>query len=96
LSSAALVESANGRLVLCRCGDLKVWHRVVYSSENSQHLTDWYTPSHVLHGVGFYFARLLRRQHRQFVADIVAMMFGFWLARKAPMWASVALFVALR
>ena len=29
------------------------------------------------------------------VADIVAMMLGFWIARKAPAWVSVLVFVAV-
>jgi hypothetical protein len=139
IAAAALAELAMGRVPWCKCGYIKLWHGVVHSSENSQHISDWYTFTHIVHGICFYAllwliaprsawdARLVVavaleagwevlentpmviNRYRaatialdyygdsviNSVADIVAMMSGFWMARRFPIVVTVLLFLGL-
>ena len=139
LGSAAAILFAMGRNPICTCGAIDLWVGSRNSPRTSQMLADWYSLSHIVHGLLFYaalwlVARRLDVGWRFLVAlfieaswevientpmvidryrattaalgytgdsvvnslsDILMMALGFLLARKLPLWAAIALMVAL-
>jgi len=75
---AAILLRLEGRLWICSCGTFQLWSGNICSSDNSQHLLDPYSLTHLLHGFLFFWlvtllVRLLLKRLRpawQFVLAI--------------------------
>ncbi len=72
LIAAVVLLRSQGRLWICACGQVYVWVSNVWSSDNSQHLFDPYSFSHVLHGIVFFWALI-------WLAPRLPLLWRLWL-----------------
>ena len=54
MALTAVMLFAMGREPICECGEVWLWSGDIVSANNSQHLLDPYSFTHVEHGFGFY------------------------------------------
>ena len=80
VAAQAVALHVMGQPLICTNGTVKLWHGVVYSSENSQHISDWYSFSHVIHGFLFYGLTwaIFRRSSMGFRLVVALLLEGGW------------------
>lgn len=54
LATTAAILHSLGRVFFCTCGRVRIWAGGVHTPDNSQQLSDWYSFSHVIHGMIFF------------------------------------------
>ncbi|MEZ4663085.1 MAG: DUF2585 family protein [Caldilineaceae bacterium] len=54
LALAAFLLDQQGRLWICQCGRVDLWAGDIWSEDNSQHILDPYSFTHILHGFIFF------------------------------------------
>ncbi|WP_454748876.1 DUF2585 domain-containing protein [Ciceribacter selenitireducens] len=59
-----------GRIPICECGYVKLFEPGVNTAGNSQHISDWYTPSHIIHGFLFYWLAIVALPRASFGARL--------------------------
>ncbi|MHB0951638.1 MAG: DUF2585 domain-containing protein [Allorhizobium sp.] len=77
-----------GRVPLCECGFTRLFDSAVNSAENSQHLSDWYSPSHIIHGFLFYLLGFVILRKQPLLAKLLLAMFvevGWELIENSPL-----------
>lgn len=92
-AAAALIAAATcvilflmARPPICTCGRVELWHGAL-DSGNSQHIADWYSLSHIVHGLLFYAAAWVLMRRRPLgvrLAVAVAIEAAWEIAENSP------------
>jgi hypothetical protein len=74
------VEISWHRPPICPCGSVKLWTGAVWSAENSQQISDWYSLSHIIHGFLFYglLWAVLPGKARSWALPLAVLIEGSW------------------